>query len=494
MTQVNTLRADRGETADELKPHPNMLTPLNPKRWDRRLAAHLLNRAGFGGPPDEVERLVRLGFEKSVAYFVDFDRIPDSTAAPAWAKPESDEEWDQRRAARRDADRKERSRIDAEQRRYHRKCLSDLLGWWLERMVNGPRPLQEKLALFWHDHFATSFEKVRNAYLMWLQNDTFRRNAAGNWTRMLEEITLDPAMLVWLDQHTSNKRHPNENYAREVMELFSLGEGNSYTEKDIVETARALTGLTLDKTRQRYVYKPDIHDDGVKTVLGKTGALDWKDVLSVIQLQPQSQRFIMEKLWHWFTGVAPSPQLVDALAGELRRSANHFQPVLRVMFSSREFYSPTVLNSHVKCPVQWLVGTCRMLKRGLPSPEVCDQMLSSQGQRVFYPPDVNGWDDGPAWITTNNLLERYNHVERLILGDPQRKITPAPVLGLFGPEELANRAAFVQALDRHFFQVPLDDAQKKSLHDFLSRHQKLDETTIQTAVRLALATPQYQLS
>lgn len=475
------------------KPKLNMLAPLNPQRWDYRLAAHLLNRAGFGGPPEEIERLVRIGLDKAVSYLVDFDRIPDPAKPPAWARPETDEEWEQRAAARRAADPKERNRIDSERRSYHRKCLSDLLGWWLDRMANGPRPLQEKLVLFWHDHFATSYEKVENAYLMWLQNDTFRRNAAGNWTRMLEDITIDPAMLIWLDQHTSNKRHPNENYAREVMELFSLGEGN-YTERDILETARALTGLTLDKTRQKHVFKADIHDDGVKTVLGKTGNFDWKDVLNLIQLQPQSQRFIMGKLWTWFAGVRPSQELVDALAGELRRSANHFQPVLRVMFSSQEFYSPEVLNSYVKNPVQWLVSTCRVLRRDMPPPDVCDQILSSLGQRVFFPPDVNGWDDGPAWITTNNLLERYNHVERLIFGDPKRKISPAPVAKLFKPEELASGTAFVNALERRFFQVPLDDQQKKTVHEYLSRRPKLDEAAIQATVRLVLATPQYQLS
>ncbi|MEW6304112.1 MAG: DUF1800 domain-containing protein [Verrucomicrobiota bacterium] len=470
-----------------------MLEPINPKQWDYRLAAHLLNRAGFGGPPDEIERLAKIGFDKAISYFVDFDRVSDPTPAPAWAKAESEEQWEQRSAARRAADPKQRSQIDAMRRSQERKNLSDLLGWWLKRMANGSRPLQEKLTLFWHDHFATSYEKLENAYLMWLQNETFRRNAAGNWTRMLEEITVDPAMLVWLDQHTSNKRHPNENYAREVMELFSLGEGN-YTERDVVETARALTGLALDKTRQNYVYKPEIHDEGAKTVLGKTGNLDWQDVLKLIQLQPQSQRFIAGKLWTWFAGVPPSRELTDALAEELRRSANHFQPMLKVLFSSQEFYSPEVLAAQVKSPVQWLVGTCRVLGRELPPPDTCDSMLTSLGQRLFFPPDVNGWVDGPDWITTNNLLDRYNLVERLILGDPGRKITPAPVAKLFTRAELADKAAFLAALERRFFLVPLEDSQKKTLFDFLAARRALDDATVQQTIRLALSTPQYQLT
>ena len=163
----------------------------------------------------------------------------------------------------------------------------DLRGWWLQRMAFGPRPLQERMALFWHGHFATSVDKVRDAYYMWQQNNIFRRQATGNWKLLLLEVGKDPAMLVWLDQGQSRKEHPNENFAREVMELFTLGEGN-YTELDITEAARALTGWSLNRQEQSYVYRPFVHDNGDKTIFGKTGNFDGDDFIGMIVAQPQS--------------------------------------------------------------------------------------------------------------------------------------------------------------------------------------------------------------
>src|SRR5208282_5248431 len=169
--------------------------------------------------------------------------------------------------------------------------MLELRGWWLQRMARGPRPLQEKMVLFWHGHFATSTDKVREAYYMWRQNELFRRLATGNWQELLTEAGKDPAMLLWLDQAQSQKSHPNENYARENMELFSLGEGN-YTEKDVTEGARALTGWSLDRLNQQYIYRPFFHDNGYKTYLGRTGNLDGDDVIAQIIAQPQAAPFI----------------------------------------------------------------------------------------------------------------------------------------------------------------------------------------------------------
>ena len=182
--------------------------------------------------------------------------------------------------------------------------MLELRGWWLQRMANGPRPFQEKMVLFWHGHFATSMEKVREAYYMWRQNELFRRLATGNWQQLLTDAGKDPAMLIWLDQAQSRKDHPNENFAREVMELFALGEGH-YTENDITEAARALTGWSLDRIDQKFVYRPGFHDNGEKTFLGRTGNLDGDDVIAQIVAQPQAARFITAKLWNYFAGQYP---------------------------------------------------------------------------------------------------------------------------------------------------------------------------------------------
>jgi uncharacterized protein (DUF1800 family) len=178
-----------------------MLNPLSADKWNFTTAAHLLNRAGFGGPPSEIEHLAELGPERAVAQLVDFEKIPDDTADPEWAKP--DPEKVKRFQAMRQAGEEERRRLQRDEQQMQRQHITELRGWWLQRMAKGPRPLQEKLTLFWHGHFATSTEKVREAYLMWRQNELFRRLAAGNWPELLIEVGKDPAMLIYLDQAQS---------------------------------------------------------------------------------------------------------------------------------------------------------------------------------------------------------------------------------------------------------------------------------------------------
>ena len=274
------------------------------------------------------------------------------------------------------------------------------------------------MTLFWHGHFATSSEKVRDAYLMWLQNDLFRHQATGNWLTLLTAVAQDPAMLVWLDQGQSRKEHPNENFAREVMELFTLGEGH-YTEKDVTEAARALTGWSYDRLNQEFIERPRQHDEGEKTFLGRTGNLTGADVLEQIVAQPQAARFITAKLWTFFAGETPSDALTAALADAFRQSGNNFKPLLTTMFSSREFYSDSVIRSQVKSPVQWLVGSVRVLERGsVFAPVICFGLTRNLGQDLFAPPNVKGWDGGLSWITTSNLLARYNDAALLVEGDP----------------------------------------------------------------------------
>src|ERR1051325_441744 len=311
-----------------------MLKSLAKERWSFETAAHLLNRAGFGGTPAEIEKLVVLGPQKAVSHFIDYDKIEDSISDPAWAKP--DPERQERFRSMRQASAQERQKMLRSEQQDQRQRMIELKGWWLKRMATGSRPLQEKMTLFWHGHFATSIEKVREAYLMWRQNDLFRRMATGNWLEMLTEVAKDPAMLLWLDQAQSRKQHPNENFAREVMELFALGEGH-YTEKDISEAARALTGWSYDRTSQKFAERPVLHDSGSKTIFGKTGNFEGQDVIEMIVAQPQAPKFIMAKLWNFFGGETPSEKLLEALAAEFRRAESNFKPVLRTMFLSEEF-------------------------------------------------------------------------------------------------------------------------------------------------------------
>ena len=211
-----------------------MLEPISSAEWNYARAAHLLNRAGFGGTPAEIESMVQAGPEKAVDSLLRFE--PPPAPHTEWAQP--DEARFRRYKEYREADAQKKQEIRRMEQRAERERMEELRYWWLQRMASGERPLQEKLTLFWHGHFATSAQKVKSAYLMWRQNDIFRRHGAGNWLTLLTEVSKDPAMLIWLDQAQSRKQQPNENFAREVMELFALGEGH-YTEKDIGEAARA---------------------------------------------------------------------------------------------------------------------------------------------------------------------------------------------------------------------------------------------------------------
>ncbi|MEW6304797.1 MAG: DUF1800 domain-containing protein, partial [Verrucomicrobiota bacterium] len=504
-------------------------------QWNFATAAHLLNRAGFGGTPAEIEQLIRLGPDKAVARLVDFDAIPDATPPPEWAHPDPERLEKFRAAGRLRAEQQaelkkttspeerqallkkheeQRRKLQAEERRTQQEHLTELRGWWLERMAKGPRPLQEKLTLFWHGHFATSFQKVRDAYYMYLQNQTFRRNAAGNWATMLAEVTDDPAMLIWLDQASSDKRHPNENYAREVMELFALGEGH-YTEKDILEAARALTGLTLDRMNQKATFRASMHDDGVKTVLGRTGNFQPKDVLDAILAQPQAARFIGFKLWRFFATENISTELVDALGEVFRNAKYELKPLLRAMFRSQEFYAPDVMRAQIKSPVQWLVGAARMLECDLPPARVTAPLLNNLGQSLFEPPNVKGWDGGTGWISTNTMLARYNSAAVLVMGpqavnvmrdlavNPKAKrkgglfqggTIPVKADQIITAAERGDKNTLIHALERRLIQDRLKDKQRSALRNYLESQADLDEQDILQAIRLVMCTPEFQLT
>jgi len=493
-----------------------MLKPLSASRWDYTTAAHLLNRAGFGGTPDEIQKLASLGHLEAVSSLVDFEKIPDTTADPDWAHPDPGKA--ERRRAAKNASLEQRQKLQRQERQIENQRLLELRGWWLQRMAKGPRPFQEKMTLFWHGHFATSFEKVRDSYYMWRQNELFRRLCTGNWLDLLTEAGKDPAMLVWLDQAQSRKEHPNENYAREVMELFSLGQGH-YTEKDITEAARALTGWSLDPAAQKFIYRPFIHDTGVKTILGKTGNMDGDDFIHQIVAQPQAAMFITAKIWNFFAGEMPSPEWNTELADVFRNSGNDFKPLMRVMFSCAECYSDSGIRNEGKSPTQWLVGSVRMLECELPPPLVSTNLLRSLGQDLFAPPNVKGWDGGLAWITTNNLLARYNQAAMLAQGDMaitsslatgpaknpdrvkrvQRQMRNMRAGGvdvdkILTEPERTNKEMLIAALEKRLLQASLSHKQEQALRDYLDPKTELDDSDIRDAIRLVMCTPDYQVT
>jgi uncharacterized protein (DUF1800 family) len=493
-----------------------MLKPLAKEHWNFETAAHLLNRVGFGGPPQEIQKLADLGSDAAVSLLLDYEKIPDPTTDPVWTKPDPERQR-KIRDVNQHGTQDEKKKMQQEERQLQQKRMLELRGWWLQRMAKGPRPFQEKMVLFWHGHFATSVEKVRDAYYMWRQNELFRRLATGNWQQLLLEAGKDPAMLIWLDQAQSRREHPNENFAREVMELFALGEGH-YTEHDISEGARALTGWSLDRIDQRFVHRPLAHDSSEKTFLGRTGDLTGEDVIAQIVAQPQAAKFITAKIWNYFAGQMPDEKLNAALADVFRANGNNFRPMLRVMFRSEEFYRRDVIRNQVKSPTQWLVGSVRILECDLPPALASWGMLRQLGQDLFAPPNVKGWDGGITWITTNTLLTRYNDAQALVEGSmpplqagdfagkgggggqKAMKVLQRVRMGgvdvekIITPEERADKDLLVGALEKRLLQTSFSGSQEKALYEFLDSKTKLANADVLTAIRLVMSTPDYQVT
>jgi uncharacterized protein (DUF1800 family) len=358
-----------------------------------RQAAHLLRRAGFGGTPADIAAFAQLDAQRAVdALFHATD--PDGTFVdyPPELSTLTNQQYGQRKTA--------------------------VQLWWLDRMLRTRRQLAEKMVLFWHNHFATAVSKSPPE-MMARQLDLFRMQGLGNFRTLLASVTCDPAMLVWLDNRYNTKQHPNENYAREVMELFTLGLGN-YSEDDVRAGARAFTGWTLKNGAA--LYRPELHDDGVKTFLGRTGTFGSDDAIDIIVEQPVHQRFIARKLLEAFVYSDPEPELTEALAAVYALSGYDLAKTVGAIIRSNVFYSARAYRSEPKSPIEFAVGTLRTIGATTVPPNL-PGVLARMGQEPINPPTVKGWDGGPAWINTSTMLARFNFVNALIATNAGR---PAP--------------------------------------------------------------------
>ena len=503
-----------------------MLTPLPSDQWDHAKATHLLNRAGFGGAPAHIDSLAQSGMAATVRYLVDGPARPIAAVAPDWARPRNllalREEVQQAvmnvPAGASEADmKKARQQVVKDERKEQYEHLSELIGWWVERMRESQDPLEEKMTLFWHGHFATSAIKVKDAYLMWRQNQTFRDNARGNFGVLVKAISRDPAMIDWLDLRESKAAHPNENFAREVMELFTLGEGN-YTEKDVTEGARAFTGYRIAPADQGFRFDAREHDNTPKTFLGRSDVRDGDQAIDAILAQPACARYIARKLWAFFAFENPSDALVETLAATMRASRYEMRPVLHQLFTSVEFYSPAAMRTQIKSPVQWMVQTARELEITLPGRGALQAALRQMGQVPFNPPSVKGWDGGKAWISTSTLLTRYNLAGNLLGTAPLHPA--APVLDEEGAEipEVAagptvpaalpdlqklvpaalrgDPAALVKALASRLFHGPATEKQETAFIAYLKATAPfghVSDPAIAGLMHLMMSTPHFQL-
>lgn len=412
------------------------VTPITTADWSRDRAAHLLERAGFGGTPEEVDHLAAMTPQAAVRWLVEFQKIKNDHLPPFEESGIFNPPVEPFPKSRVDAVRIARANGEAMGvkvkpggdrplqpvvNRFFYWLRADYLEirragqWWAQRMLTTKRPLEEKLALFWHGHFATSDDKVRDYRKLVQQLALFHKQANGNFRDLLVGVAKDPAMLVYLDAGENVKGNPNENFGREILELFTMGVGN-YSETDIREAARAFTGWTNDSLT--FVVKPELHDDGEKTFLGRRGTFDGVEVIDIILEQDVTARFIASKLYRYFVREDLSPELVARLGNVLKENKYAIAPLLTTIFLSRDFYSPPSYGTQIKNPVHLVVSTYRKL--GLTEiPGIPDFNATTRdlGQELFHPPNVAGWEGGRSWITPALLLQRGNVARDVVFPD-----------------------------------------------------------------------------
>ena len=482
-----------------------MLEPLAPSEWDRSKAMHLATRAGFGGSSREIDAMLDAGLAASVDSLVQFPSAP-SDDPPSWTSEPGD--FTAMRQQLRNLDQDERRQAIRQRQQTNRRQLLELADWWLNRMRYSPYPLQEKLTLFLHGHFATSARKVRNAGAMWRQNETFRELAGGEWRTLVKAMAKDPAMLIYLDGATSKKQKPNENFARELMELFTLGEGE-YSEHDIQESARAFTGYSLARDRQSFQFREIWHDGGTKEFFGKRGNFDGDAIIEIILEQPQASRFIASKLWRFFTGAETiDPGVVNLLGESFRRSGGVIALWLGHVFRSKLFYHPDLIASQIKGPIQWYISATKLLERNLVPMRYAQRMLDDLGQVPFMPPNVKGWDQGTAWITVSSLLARFDYGKKLVEGgemplprggrDRQRPmrgdqgLQGIPTLHFLSGMQGMDADILCDALESQLLVVPLKPERRREVVALLSSGLSPDQC--QRAVAAIVASPEFQLT
>ena len=454
-------------------------TPYKPSSknpWTLSKVGHLYRRAGFGATWAELQQGLKDGPDKTI------DRILSGSPA--------------------DPDFERTSDFMASERSLPAGAAgTQLAAWWIARILRNPHPLREKLALFWHNHFATSLGKVQNARYMLEQYRLVYRHALGDFRTLLREMSTDPAMMIWLDTNQSKKDKPNENYARELMELFALGIGN-YTETDIREAAKAFTGYEIDKDQG--VLNKRQHNDDTKAVLGRKGNWKAEDIVRICLEQPACPRFLVRKLYRYFVseGDAPPADLIDPLAELYRESGFDTAKLVETILRSEHFFGPAAYRQKVKAPVDFAIGIVRGLE-GNVGPLRLAEALAGLGQ-VLSPPSVKGWDGGPTWLNGQTLLFRQNLALALTSTDDARfgpRCDPAKVIA---KHDLTTDEQIVDFFLGVFLQYDVPKEARAKLLDYAKTaktaktpvYWSADEVAhhrVRTVAYLTLTLPEFQL-
>lgn len=459
--------------------------PTDASPWDLKKVGHLYRRAAFGATMAELEEGLRDGPDRTIDRLLqgkpDRDNLLGMTAEMVPSIPPGPGGGQQATA------------------------------WWLYRMMYTPHPLREKITLFWHNHFATSNRKVANAGYMIGQYELMRRHAQGSFRTLLREMSTDPAMMVWLDTNQSQRNQPNENYARELMELFSLGINNyrrpgqrNYTEQDIRQAARAFTGLRLEGGRA--IFRANQHDDSDKTVLGQTGRWRADDIVRICLEQESAPYFVAAKLFRFLVSetMSATPELLEPLATRFRESDYNFGEMLETVLRSNLFFATQTYRSRVKPPVDFTLEIVRGLQ-GRMGTTALVTVLEGLGQRPFYPPSVAGWDGGRAWLNGQTLLFRHNLALGLTSTTDDRFGRRTDPARLARDNNVRSDEEVVDFFLRLFLQNDVPAATRNRLLDYARQahngrvpvywtQRDAEEQRIRAICHLVLTLPEFQLS
>jgi len=447
--------------------------PSEQEPWDVRRIGHLMRRAGFGLTDDWLDSFQPAGPEEAVAVLTEYDPQDDPLndlieqleGYLVFAEPKS------------------------------------VQGWWVWRMLNTTRPLQEKIALFWHDHFATSQGKVNNVKFMHNQIELFRRTGLGSYRSLANAVTQDPAMLIWLDGNTNHKGAPNENYAREIMELFLLGIGN-YSESDVKQLARCFTGWQIQG--EKGVLNPGLFDEGEKTVFGQKGQFDSAIGIDILLEQPMASRYLASCLLKEFVHPNPLSEHVEHLARRIVEEKWEIKPVLQEILKSRLFFSEWAYRSKIKGPIELCVGSVAALGGKVNTGFVRDS-AAKMGQELLFPPNVKGWDGQETWINANTVLLRFNYGLSIGTQRNDEFARPSDIAKWIKRHDIKTAEDVVDQYIRLF----LDGVMPAGFRDKMIVYMKYDGKeevrqfaitpgTINSKVRglihLTMSTPEYQLA
>ncbi len=414
-------------------------SPSDEEPWNEARVQLMFRRGGFGASPQQRREALRGGPKVTLAILKGEDRSA--------------------------AGRRETFELDSEAIGTSVRTGSSsegLAAWWLHRMLQSPSPLLEKMTLFWHGHFATGAEKVMDAELMYQQNQLLRRHALGDFRPMVQAISRDPAMLIYLDSVSNRKAHPNENYARELMELFCLGEGN-YSEQDVQQLARCFTGWEI--RRKMFRFNPYQHDSGLKTIFDQADIESGEDAIDCVLARSAMPRFVCTKLVRYFVCDEPNApdSLIAPLADQFVRSGYSIGEIVDTILQSRWMLSQWSVGRKIRSPVEFAMEWMRSLE-ATTNLEHLARMLRPLGQAVFYPPNVKGWDGGRAWINSSTLIGRSNFVVDL-LGDPNTRFDGKSLEQWCSDQGIQDHKSWIDWLNESLLAIPLSDSEYQPLFD-----------------------------